>query len=73
MMGKYQDAVRESAESLRLNPGDPFLYLNMAAASEHIGDKKQAIEYYKQFLQLAKPDDPRRPQAEAAFQRLLLP
>jgi len=55
-IGKYEEAIVWLNKALELNPEYALAYFNQALAYEGIGQIKTAIQSYKAFIQLAKPD-----------------
>lgn len=46
---KYRELMEEIKNA---NPNDPTLFYNLGVSSAELGDKKQAIEYYRKALEL---------------------
>lgn len=66
-------AIEHLRAALALNSEDEFNYFNLAVAYQANGDKKEAIEFYQQFLSRAKSGekwDKSVFQAEAAIAKL---
>jgi hypothetical protein len=67
--GKYKEAIGELLKAYELRPAPPIL-LNIARTYEKLGDKKNALKFYKEFLQKARLVDPSRKQVEAVVKEL---
>jgi len=67
--GKYNKAIEELLKAYELRPAPPIL-LNIARTYEKLRKKKEALKYYKEFLQKARLVDPNRPQVEAVVKKL---
>jgi hypothetical protein len=66
---KYKEAIEELLKAYNLRPAPPIL-LNIARTYEKLGDKQNALKFYKEFLQKARLVDPSRPQVEAVVKEL---
>lgn len=66
---KYKEAIEELLKAYNLRPAPPIL-LNIARTYEKLGDKQNALKFYKEFLQKARLVDPNRPQVEAVVKEL---
>jgi len=51
-LGKLEDAKSEEANAIKLNPDDPLMLYNAACFYSLIGEKKLAIEYFKEAMHL---------------------
>jgi hypothetical protein len=67
--GNYKQAIEELLKAYELRPAPPIL-LNIARTYEKLGDKKNALKFYKEFLLKARNVDPNRPQVEAVVKEL---
>ncbi len=67
--GKYKEAIEELLKAYNLRPAPPIL-LNIGRTYEKLGDKQNALKFYKEFLQKARLVDPSRPQVEAVVKEL---
>jgi hypothetical protein len=67
--GKYQEAIGALLKAYTLRPAPPIL-LNIARTYEKLKDKKNALKFYKEFLQKALLVDPSRPQVEKVVKDL---
>jgi hypothetical protein len=67
--GKYKEAIEALLKAYDLRPAPPIL-LNIARTYEKLGDKKNALKFYKEFLLKARNVDPNRPQVEAVVKTL---
>ena len=54
--GKYDEAIVQYDEAIRLDPGFSRAYLSKALVYEARGDFSAAYKAYQQFLQYASPD-----------------
>jgi tetratricopeptide (TPR) repeat protein len=54
--GKYDEAIQQFDEAIRLNPEDASSYRNRAVAYNKKGDHAQAVASYTEALKIA-PDD----------------
>lgn len=66
---KYKEAIEELLKAYELRPAPPIL-LNIARTYEKLGNKTDALKYYKEFLQKARLVDPNRPQVEQVVKKL---
>jgi tetratricopeptide (TPR) repeat protein len=67
--GKYADALRAFQRAYSLVP-EPNLLFNIAGCLERLGQRTQAVEYYRWFLGTASTDPNGRRRAIAALSRL---
>ncbi len=67
--GKYKQAIEELLKAYELRPAPPIL-LNIARTYEKLGEKKNALKFYKEFLLKARNLDPNRAQVEAVVKEL---
>ncbi|MBI5344973.1 MAG: tetratricopeptide repeat protein [Deltaproteobacteria bacterium] len=56
MQKQYRLAMDEYKETLRLNPGNVEAAYNLAISYDGIGEKDEAIKYYRAFLKAAPPE-----------------
>jgi hypothetical protein len=66
---KYKEAIAELLKAYNLRPAPPIL-LNIARTYEKLGEKKNALKFYKEFLLKARMVDPSRPQVQAVVKEL---
>jgi hypothetical protein len=67
--GKYKGAIEALLRAYNLRPAPPIL-LNIARTYEKLGDKKNALKFYKEFLLKARMVDPSRREVEAVVKTL---
>jgi tetratricopeptide (TPR) repeat protein len=56
-LGRYPEAVRTLLDAVALQPTAPLPYYHLGTCLQRLGDKPQALHYFRLFLSLADPDD----------------
>src|SRR5690349_10653505 len=69
--GKFEEAVSQLQEAIALDPRYAAPYFQLAVTYHQKGQRKAAIEQYRQFLARSARDDPWRPAATSALAGLL--
>jgi cytochrome c-type biogenesis protein CcmH/NrfG len=69
-MGELDQAIGAFEQAIGADPGVPDPYYHLGQIYEQQGQPAQAIERYQQYLQIAPPDGPLRPDANEAITRL---
>ncbi|MGE5196896.1 MAG: tetratricopeptide repeat protein [Deltaproteobacteria bacterium] len=55
---EYSRSVAEFEKAIELNPDDPYAYYNLGYVyAEYLVNRPKAIEYFRQYLRLAKKED----------------
>jgi tetratricopeptide (TPR) repeat protein len=68
-LGNYPGAIEEFKQGFLLS-GLPAFLLNMGQAYNQLGDKINALEYYKRYLTKIEDDDPTKPSVEKVIAEL---
>ncbi|MGV0005256.1 MAG: tetratricopeptide repeat protein [Candidatus Porifericomitaceae bacterium WSBS_2022_MAG_OTU9] len=56
-MDKYEEAIVDYTEAIKLKPDNPAAYYNRASTKSNLGRHDEAIEDYTEAIKL-KPDNP---------------
>jgi hypothetical protein len=68
---EYEDAVKEYKAAYFAKPDPAFLF-NIGQCYRKLGKADQAIDFFREYLKKASPDDPNRANAEARVRELEL-